>query len=310
MKRIDIKAYLAWASVCFFWGTTYLAIAIGVKTLPVALFSGTRFAIAGLILLLICSLKGYSLPKGREWLHLGFVGFLLITSANALLVWAEKFIPSGTTALLVATGPFWMAAMESFTTGTRLSLRGYAGIGVGFIGLALLLAPSIGADLELSFIYAFAALQLGAFCWSFGSMHSKKYPVKTNPLVGAGAQMLLGGLMLTGIGVIKGDLPLFHFNQEAAIVYLYLIVFGSIVGYGAYIYALDKLPAAKVSTYAYINPVIAVLLGWVWLGEQLNWRILTAMAVILFGVALTKTASVSNHSTEERKIDDDSLCPQ
>jgi drug/metabolite transporter (DMT)-like permease len=305
-----VKAYLAFGSVCFFWGTTYLAINVGTKTLPVGLFSGTRFALAGALLLLICRAKGLKLPKGREWLHLLLIGLLLVTFANAMLVWASKWIPSGMTALLVATAPFWMAGMETYSGGGRLSLRGILGIVIGFAGLALLIGPGLQSlDLNHKFLPGVIALQAGCFAWCLGSVLSKYYPVKTHPLVGAASQMLLGGLILIVYGLCAGELINFTFNRATGLAYAYLVVFGSLIGYGSYIYALDKLPASKVSMYAYINPVIAVLLGWFFLNERLDWQILTSMAIIFSGVALVKTAHIKERpeNARESNLNDSNL---
>ncbi|MEW6730339.1 MAG: EamA family transporter [Acidobacteriota bacterium] len=295
-----IRAYLAWGAVCFFWGTTYLAISIGAKTLPVALFSGSRFALAGAILLLLCRARGLVWPQGREWLHLGLVGTLLITCGNTVLVWSAKHIPSGMMALLVATAPFWMAWMEARSSGLRLGMRGLLGIALGFVGLLLLVTPNVNSPkLGTGFLFGAIALQFGCMAWCAGSLYSKRYPVKVHSLVGAAAQMLLGGLVLTVYGSLSGEWAKFHLHFESAIAYIYLVIFGSIIGYGSYMYALQKLPAAKVSTYAYINPVIAVLLGWLWLHERLDWQIATSMVIILVGVALVKTSRMYQqpHST-------------
>ena len=298
------RAYVAWAAVCFFWGTTYLAIKVGVKTLPVALFSGCRFSIAGLVLLLLCYIKGYSWPRGREWWHHGLIGLLLITLSNALLVWSSKWLSSGMSALLVTTAPFWMAGLElRFGTGARLGFSGLIGIIVGFLGVALLIGPNLTrTSFDLHFLYGVVALQVGCFSWCLGSVHSKRYPVSSHPLVGAAAQMLIGGLLLVVFGSIQGEWKDFYFTSETALAFLYLVIFGAIIGYGCYIYALDKLPSAKVSTYAYINPVIAVLLGAFWLHEQLDWRIMLSMIIILSGVALVKTAHISTQADKFQPV--------
>jgi drug/metabolite transporter (DMT)-like permease len=159
------------------------------------------------------------------------------------------------------------------------------------MGLALLIGPKLtGGSLSPNFMYGVAALQIGCFAWCLGSIHSKRHPIKAHPLVGAATQMLLGGLALIVYGLVRGEWPQFTFNRASGLAFAYLVLFGSLIGYGSYIYALDKLPATKVSMYAYINPVIAVILGWLCLNERLDWRMVASMLIILGGVALVKTA--------------------
>ncbi len=290
-SREKLGPLAAWASVCFFWGTTYLAIRVGLETLPPILFGGLRFLTAGVLLLTIVrAWSGARLPKGREWLDQAFVGLLLLGVGNGLVVWAEQWVPSGPAALLVATSPFWVMGLERFLrAGERLTGRAILGLLVGFSGLALLVAPNLyGTTLSSGYLWGMLALQGACAAWSLGSVYAKHHQTRVAPLMAASIQMLIAGAALTLIGVMMGEWNRLSFSPRSLGAFSYLIVFGSIVAYGSYTYAVQKLPLSLVSTYSYINPVIAVLLGWVILDEQMNWRVITAMLVILLGVMMVK----------------------
>lgn len=292
-RREKFGPLAAWASVCFFWGTTYLAIRVGLETLPPVLFAGLRFLTAGALLFVIVRLWTRArLPKGREWFDQSVVGLALLGVGNGLVVWAEQWVPSGPAALLVATSPFWVMGLERFLReGERLHGRAIAGLLIGFGGLALLVAPNLygSAAVGASYLWGMLALQAACASWSIGSVYSKHHPTGLAPLMGAAIQMLVAGAVMTLLGVALGEWRGLHFSPRSFGAFAYLIVFGSIVAYGSYIYAVQKLPLSLVSTYSYINPVIAVLLGWLVLGEQLGWRVITAMLVILCGVMLVKS---------------------
>lgn len=291
-SRERFAAYAAWAAVCFFWGTTYLAIRVGLETLTPMLFGGLRFLIAGAVLFLIMSRqRNVRLPSGREWVDLAAVGLMLLGVGNGMVVWAEQWVPSGTAALLVATGPFWVAGLETLRRGgERVTRWSVAGMLVGFGGLAMLVGPSLfeASAAGGMFLLGALALQVGCFSWSAGSVYAKHRPVGVNPLMGAAVQMLVAGAALTLVGSAGGEWGRIGFSTRSVGALAYLVVFGSIVAYGSFAYAMQKLPLSVVSTYAYINPVIAVLLGWLLLGEPLGWRVWLATAVILAGVALVK----------------------
>ena len=316
MKRERFWPLAAWAAVCFFWGTTYLAIRVGLETLPPILFGGLRFLTAGAVLFVIVRVcTGARLPKGREWFDQALIGLMLLGLGNGLVVWAEQWVPSGLAALLVAMSPFWVMGLERvLREGERLKGRAVVGLLIGFAGLALLFAPNLfGTNaLGANFLWGMLALQAACASWSIGSVYSKHHPTGVAPLMGAAIQMLLAGGTLVLIGTFSGEWSGLHFNGRSLTAFAYLIVFGSVVAYGSYTYAIQKLPLSLVSTYSYINPVIAVLLGWMILGEQLGWRVITAMLVILAGVMLVKTGRgklsgkragrKSSVTKEERKV--------
>jgi drug/metabolite transporter (DMT)-like permease len=292
-SRERFGAYGAWAAVCFFWGTTYLAIRVGLETLTPMLFAGLRFLIAGGVLFFIMSRQqGARLPKGREWLDLGLVGLMLLGIGNGAVVWAELWVPSGMAALLVATSPFWVIGIERLRAGgERVGARGLVGMLVGFAGLGLLVWPQLfGAELNGYFLLGAVLIQLGCLSWSGGSVYAKGRPTGVKPLMAAAVQMLIAGVALTLVGTLTGEWGQISFSTRSVGALSYLVVFGSIVAYSAYTYAIQKLPLSLVTTYSYINPMIALLLGWVALGEQLGWREGLAALVILLGVALVKTS--------------------
>jgi drug/metabolite transporter (DMT)-like permease len=291
--REKLLAYGSWLAVCFFWGTTYMAIRIGLETLPPMLFAGIRFLIAGTILLAgVRWWSGARLPVGREWLHQGIVGVMLLGIGNGFVVWAEKTVPSGLAALLVATSPFWIAGFERLRReGERSSGRAILGMVVGFIGLILLVAPGLfGTAYGQGFLLGVVLLQVACASWSAGSVYAKHHQTPLAPLMGASIQMLVAGTALTIFGSTLGEWKVISFSGRSLSAIAYLIVFGSIVAYGSYNYAIQKLPLSLVTMYSYINPIIAVLLGWLILNEGLGWRVCAAMAIILGGVALVKTA--------------------
>jgi drug/metabolite transporter (DMT)-like permease len=290
-KQELIKAYAAWGAVCLFWGTTYLAIRIGVQRVPPALFAGVRFIIAGVLFLAYLRWRGYPMPKRQELLHMVIVGISLLVMANGLVVWAEQWVPSGLTAVIIATMPFWSAGLESvLPSGERLTFRKVLGILIGFAGVIILFAPDMGESFDKAYLKGVIVLVFVPFFWSAGSIYSKHHPIECPPLVAAGTQTLIAGLVLTAIGTAFGEWSEFTLDGKGMAAIAYLIVFGSIVGYSSFIYALSKLPITTVSLYAYINPVIAVILGWLILDERLDWSVATATTVVLLGVALVKSA--------------------
>lgn len=291
-RRERVLAYGSWLAVCFFWGTTYLAIRVGLETLPPTLFGGLRFLLAGTALFAFVIWRGERLPRGREWLSLGLVGVLLLGVGNGVVVWAEQWISSGMTALLISTSPFWVVGAERLGRGgERAGPSVMLGMLLGFAGMALLVGPQLfGAQLGEHFLLGVVLLQAGCASWSGGSVFAKRHPTGVAPLMSAAVQMLAGGAALTLVGTARGEWVSLDFNGRSLGAFLYLVVFGSLVAYTAYTYAIQKLPLSLVSTYSYINPVIAVLLGWLLLNEPLGWRVAVGAGVILCGVAVVKGA--------------------
>lgn len=295
MKKDNFRAYFAWIMICIVWGTTYLAIKIGVEHLPPMLFAGFRWIIAGTIFISFLILKGKHLPSKKEVLHLGVMGLLMIGGGNGLVVVAEQWIPSGLTALIITTVPFWIIGLESFLPDKpKLNTTAVAGLAVGSLGIFLIFGRDISTLFDSSYIVGALSLLAAVFFWSLGTLYSKYKKVNAHPLMGASVQMLVAGVALTLLGALLGEFSVFTFETKSTIALLYLVFAGSIVGYGSYIYAIAHLPLSLVSTYAYINPVIALFLGWLVLDEKLDLLTIIASIIVFAGVALVKRGDYLN----------------
>jgi drug/metabolite transporter (DMT)-like permease len=299
------KALVAYLLVCVFWGSTYLAIRVGVADLPPFLFAGTRFVIAGGLLLAISLALGGTLPRDwTSWRIQGTVGLFLLLGGNTFVVWAEQFTDSGVASIFVVTVALWMALFDALVPGSRsrLSARVVAGLALGFAGTILLIGATpreiVGADLRGP-----GALTLASASWAFGSVWFKRQPSHVgNPYVAASMQMLVGGAAVTLVGLALGEAGEWRATPAGLGAMAYLIVFGSIVGYTSYFYALRHAPPTIVGTYAYVNPVIAVLLGWLLLDEALSPRTFVAMALILSAVAWIQLSHRFAAPPQKRRI--------
>jgi drug/metabolite transporter (DMT)-like permease len=287
---------VAFASVYFFWGSTYTAIRIGAPDMPALLLSGTRFVIAGAILLGWCRWRGLRLAwPPKTVMMLGLVGLLLLGGGNVGLVYAEETVPSGLASLVLAVTPLYVALIEMILPGGEpLPLRGWLGMGTGFVGLAALLWPSLrtGFGHNAALLLAIAALLGGAFSWAVGSVISRRARLPVNSFVAAAWQMLIAGAFCTALGSALGQWRDFHLTASAAGSLAYLITGGSLLGYTGFIYLIENVPVAKVSSYSYVNPMVAVLLGIFLLHERPEKAELIGMAAIVVAVFLLTTAQV------------------
>jgi drug/metabolite transporter (DMT)-like permease len=284
-------AYLAWVVVCLVWGTTYLAIRVALETIPPASLGAIRFIIAGFLLAGVLKARGVALPARVHWRGMAIVGVLLIGVGNGMVVVAEQWVPSGIAAVVIATTPFWMAGLEALIPGgERFSRRTLVGMTIGFAGILLLLWPDLtaGGSVGRQFLYGLIALQLAEIGWSGGTAYSRRHAREENALAAAALQMIFGGAAMLVMACVGREWAYLHFTARTAMAELYLIVVGSLIAFPAYIYALKHLPVATVSLYAYINPVIAVLLGALLLGEPFGLRIVIASALVLLGVGVVR----------------------
>ena len=287
------RAYAAWAFVCLVWGTTYLAIRIALETIPPLLMGGIRFLVAGLLMIIMLAARGETMPGVRALPALTILGVLMLGLGNGGVVWAEQTVPSGLTAVLVATSPFWMVGIDALTPhGQRLTVRRLAGLVIGFCGIVMLVWPEIRVGGGRAFLVGVIAAQIACLGWALGSIFGRRRghtdARDENVLVTAAFEMFFGGLFLFLAGTARGELGWLAFNTRTAAALAYLTVFGAIGGFTAFAYALKHLPVATASLYAYVNPVIAVILGTLILKEPFNARMGIAAAVVLAGMALVR----------------------
>jgi drug/metabolite transporter (DMT)-like permease len=275
----------------------YLAITIGFSDLPSMLFAGSRWIAAGLILVIIQRLLGNKLPPKKEIKHLAVVGIALLGIANGLVVVAEQWIPSGLAALLITTLPFWMVGFESLLPkGPKFNPYIFIGLFLGISGVFMMFAKDFQNWIQGSYLLGVLALMGAVIAWSLGSIYSKYKKISVHPMMGASIQMLIAGVLQTLLGLILGEHNNFHLTQNGLLSIAYLAVFGSIFGYASYIYAIQHLPLSLVSTYAYINPIIALILGWYFLNEDLSINILFSAALIFLGVMMVQRTNYISSS--------------
>ncbi len=281
-------AILSYITVCIVWGSTYLFIKIGVTDMPFLLFAGIRFTAAGLIMLAVSRFRRWPFPATfSDYKTHIFAGFMLLFISNGLICWAEQWIDSGLTSLLVASIPLFIGLIETlFPSEQRISPLSWAGLIVGFGGVAALVGPHFDFT-QKEFLAMLAALA-AALNWAMASVYLKRRTVSGAMLPGVGVQMLTAGLVFMVVAPIFGEFSLRQASWSGYGALLYLIFFGSILAYSAFNYMLKAMPATKAGTYAYVNPVVAVLLGVLVLQEEITGQNIIAAAIILLGVLLVQ----------------------
>jgi drug/metabolite transporter (DMT)-like permease len=286
-----LKVWIALATIYVVWGSTFLAIAVVVRDLPPFLAMAMRHLAAGaLVFAWIMVRRREREPLGwKQWGAAFVFGGALFLVGHGLLAWAQQEVPSGIAALLVGTIPLWFAILARIFLGERLGGRALAGLALGFAGLFLLVDPSGEEGAEP--VWALVIV-LGALGWVAGSLYSQRSPLPKDTLLGAGMGMLAGGTLLLVVSGIRGEYDDAAFTTDALLATAYMVVVGSLIGFSAYVWLLKTVPASTVSTYAYVNPVIAVFLGWAFNDESITSRTLVAGAAIVIGVALMVSRSV------------------
>lgn len=301
------KIWIALIAIYIIWGSTYLAIRFAVATIPPFLMAGTRFLVSGVVLLVWRRLAGDPLPTARQWRSTAIIGLLLLLGGNGLVSWAEKNVPSGMAALLIGSVPLFMVIVEALRPkGVKPGWQSIAGLATGFGGIALLIGP---AELDVKALQfdplAIGALLLASLFWSIGSVYSKAADMPKSSLMGTGMEMLCGSAGLFIVGTLTGEWKAFHLASITPPSWLglaYLVVIGSMMGFVAYAWLLRHAPISLVSTYAYVNPVVAILLG-AWIGhETLNVRTLIAALIIISSVILIKLSKQSKIVQEDETI--------
>ncbi len=280
----------AFLAVYVIWGSTYLAIRIAIETMPPFVMAGTRFVIAGAILYGWTTLRGTRGPTRVHWRSALIIGGLLLLGGNGLVTWAEQEVPSSLAALIIASTPIWFVVLEALRPGgTRPTRRTLAGVFIGFIGIAVLVGPAnLTTGLQIRTI-SLVAMLLAPISWAAGSLYSRRASLPRSPIQSNGMEMLLGGALLLILATVTGEWTSFDvdaISARSAAAFIYLVIFGSIIAFTAYVWLLKATTPAKASTYAYVNPIVAVFLGWTLASEPVTPNMLVAMGIILFAVAL------------------------
>jgi drug/metabolite transporter (DMT)-like permease len=301
------KVWLALLALYIVWGSTYLAIRFAVETLPPFLHGSIRFLISGAILVLWRRAAGDPMPTAGNWKSTAIVGTLLLLGGNGLVALAEKNIPSGIAALVISTSPFWLVLFEAMRSGgTKPNWQSILGLVVGFLGVFMLIGPAEITGSGQHFDTASVIMLLIApFLWSLGSIYARGADMPRSTLMSTGMQMLAGSVSLFFVSLLTGELKGFSFAEVSANSWwglLYLITFGSLVGFVSYGWLLQNAPISLTSTYAYVNPVVAVFLGWLLANEELNARIGIASAIIIGSVIFINMARQLSSAKATAKI--------
>jgi drug/metabolite transporter (DMT)-like permease len=297
----SLRIGVSFGLVYFFWGSTYLAIQIAVQHFPAPVLGSIRFLIGGIPALAWCALTGKKIAiSRRDALKLAVIGVLLLTTGNVVLAWTEETLNSGLAAMIVAIVPIWVALIEMGIGGDRLNRRGWMGLLLGIAGLVVLTWPDLtsGTPIGRRDLLVSIVVMLAALSWALGSVFSRRFKVGIHPFAATGWEMTFAGLVNTVIAAVTGGFHRADWSRPGWLAVAYLVVFGSWVGFTAYIWLLEHVPTPKVATYAYINPIVAVFLGWLLHHEQVNWSMFLGMIVIVAAVALVTSSKLRTKTTE------------
>ncbi len=287
--RSSAALVLAFAAVYLIWGSTYLAIRYAIETLPPFTMIGARFFVAGWILYAVMRMRGEERPPRLQWIASAKMGALMLTCGTGLVAWAEHWVPSGLAALLITTTPVWMVMLDwLWLKGERPSNYVFAGLVLGVIGVLVLIDPATLAGQDVN-VLANVAIIAATISWSVGSLLGRSARLPANPFTSTALQMIMGGATAVLLGGALGEwgrIDVASITLISYMAWLYLVVFGSIIAFTAYVWLLRNTTSARASTYAFVNPIVAVILGWAVAGETLNLRIATSGALLLVSVAL------------------------
>lgn len=290
------RVALSFGLVYVLWGSTYLAMRVAVRDVPPFVIGASRYLISGPIMLAACAMAGRKVRLSRhDFWRLLAIGVSLLSIGNMGVVWGEKYVSSGLAALVVAIVPIWVVAIEAWVyRAGRMTAQGLLGLATGMGGLLVLLWPRLTAGTHLGHLELIgcAILSVGAMAWALGSVFSHRFDLSVDVFVSAGWQMTLGGLVNAAIAGVSGQFQHAVWTRPAIESVAYLVVFGSWIGYSAYIWLLEHVPTPKVATYAYVNPIVAVFLGWLILKEQVDVFMLVGTVIIIGSVALVNTSKL------------------
>jgi drug/metabolite transporter (DMT)-like permease len=275
------------------WGSTYLGIRIAIDTMPPLLMASVRFAVAGIVLYFWAVRQGDTRgdrPGRKQWIATAVVGVLLLAGGNGGVTWGEQFVPTGIAALLIASVPIWIVVFAHLTGDDRITWPVAVGLLIGIVGVGILVQP---AGVSARYLLGSLVILGAAFAWAAGSVYARRAPLPRRPLVGTGMEMIGGGIALLVLSAATGELSRVHperISWQSLVALLYLTVFGSLLAFSSYVWLLRHTRAAVAGTYAFVNPAVAVLLGWGFLGEALTSRVLVAGAVIILAVVVVMSA--------------------
>lgn len=287
------KAIIALALVCFFWGTTWVASKEGVRYMPPLQLAGLRQLIGGLCYVVYFIYKKEPFPKGKQWLPILVLSLLNFALSNGLSTWGVKFISAGLGSIIGAIFPLWLVIIGLVVSKKKMKPRAIAGLLVGFAGICIIFYEHLGDFLIPDFRFGIVLSLAATWTWAFGTIYTKKHAVYFNPYFALGLQMVISGASLNLISFVSGDFtPLTEIPWQSWTAIAYLVVFGSVISFIAYLYALQNLPTEQASIYAYINPIVAVLIGALFFGEMLTTFIIVGVLVTLYGVYLVNRSAV------------------
>ncbi len=288
LQPTNKKAFAAVVIVSFFWGTTYLVARITVQHIPGLFLAGVRNLLAGSAIILFFLLRGHKLPPKKTLVQCALIGFVMVSFSSGLSTWSVQYISGGLAAIIGATIPLWIALFSmALNKNRKFSLAVVIGLMLGFAGIAIIFYDHLAEMLDTSFRKGIILASVSCITWAAGSVYTSSIKLKTNILFGAGLQMLFAGVFVTIASVLLHQTTdLFLMPRETWYGLFYLVIIGSILTYSSYVYAISHLPAARVGVYAYINPIVAILLGNLMLSERLSFMILFGAAVTITGVYL------------------------
>ncbi|MEE8551286.1 MAG: drug/metabolite exporter YedA [Gemmatimonadota bacterium] len=301
-----LHLFTAFAAIYLIWGSTYLAIRFAIETLPPLVMAGARFTLAGAAVYAWVRLRGAPRPTRDHWMATAPIGFLLLTVGNGGLAWAEQRVPSGSAALIVAIMPLWIVLFDwLWYNGPRPTRRVLTGITLGFAGIVLLVGPEELAGAGRIDALGALVIVIGSLAWAGGSLHSRQVRLPASPWLATAMEMLAGGILLLVVATLRGEWALVELSEvsmRSAVSLAYLAVFGSIVAFSAYIWLLRVITPARVATHTFVNPAVAVLLGWALANEPLTPRMLAATGIIIIGAVVVITSRPVGASLESGEL--------